>query len=53
MRTTSSKPNARRRSALTSMVALFTELLRLNPMRGVVPSGRENSFAIISVHSTE
>ena len=35
------------------MVSLFTELDRLNPMRLVVPSSRENSLAVISVQSTD
>ena len=36
---------------MISIVSLFTELLQLKPISGLVPSSRANSLAPISVHS--
>ena len=49
-RTTDSNPSSLRISAQSSMVRLFTELQKLKPMSGQVPSRREKSRAVRSVH---
>lgn len=47
-----SNPKAFLISPVKKIVSLLTEFERLNPVSAVIPSSRENNFAVIKVYKT-